>query len=160
MNNLTQEKLNSKEAYLNKQQEQMLALYEKATRDERNAIMRHIDSFLLTCNQGENSFWLKFRSKLERLNEKSILFPLGRIYLTPGASKELESANQEPFEFLSKHQTGDWGIVGKEDSQENDFSVKNGFRILSAYKTNKNVKLWIITEADRSCSTILLPEEY
>jgi hypothetical protein len=158
--NLTQNQLDAKQAYLNQQSEQMLALYEKATRNERNAIMRHIDSFLSTCNESEKAFWLKFRSKLERLNEKSILFPLGRIYLTPGASEELEMANQEPFEFLAKHQRGDWGIVGKEDSQENDFSVKNGFRILSAYKTNKNVKLWIITEADRSCSTILLPEEY
>jgi len=160
MNNLTQEKLNAKEAYFNQQLEQMLALYKKATRDERNAIMRHIDSFLSTCNQSEKSFWLKFRSKLERLNEKAVLFPLGRIYLTAGAVEELKSADQEPSEFLAKHQIGDWGIVGKEDSQENDFSVKNGFRILSAYKTNNDTKLWIITEADRSSTTILLPSEY
>lgn len=158
--NLTQEKLDAKEAYLNQQQEEMLALYEKATRDERNAIMRHIDSFLSTCNQSEKSFWLKFRSKLERQNEKSILFPLGRIYLTPGAIETLDESNQQPFEFLELHQKGNWGIVGKEDSQENDFSVKNGFRVLSAYKTNKDVKLWIITEADRSSTTILLPTEY
>jgi hypothetical protein len=158
--NLTQEKLDAKVAYLNQQSERMLTLYEKVTNDERKAIIGHIDSFLLTSNQSEKSFWLKFRSKLERLNEKAILFSLGRIYLTPGANEALDESKQEPFEFLSRHQTGDWGIVGKEHSQENDFSVKNGFRILSAYKTNKDTKLWIITEADRSSTTILLPSEY
>ncbi|MEJ7863403.1 MAG: hypothetical protein WKF90_17365 [Pyrinomonadaceae bacterium] len=58
------------------------------------------------------------------------------------------------------HQKGDWGIVGKEDWKENDFSVKEGFRILSAYKTAEGVKLWVITEADRSSMTILLLIEY
>ncbi|HEY8559461.1 MAG TPA: hypothetical protein VIL74_03580 [Pyrinomonadaceae bacterium] len=160
MNNLTQNLLDAKQAYLNQQQEQMLALYEKATRDERNAIIRHIDSFLFTCNQSEKAFWLNFRQKLERLNEKAVLFPLGSIYLTRGASEAMDESNQEPFEFLERHQKGDWGVVCKEDSKENEFSVKNGFRILSAYKTNNDAKLWIITEADRSSTTILLPCEY
>jgi hypothetical protein len=158
--NLTQEKLNAKQAYLNQQTEQMLALYEKADTGERNAIIKHIDSFLSGCNQDKKQFWLKFRSKLEVLNEKAVLFPLGKIYLTVGAKEALADSIQFPNEFLEKHQKGDWGIVGKEDSQENDFSVKNGFRILSAYKTKGDVKLWIITEADRSSTTLLLPSEY
>lgn len=158
--NLTQNQLDAKEAYLNQHTEQMLSLYEKASRDERNAIMRHIDSFLSTCNLSEKSFWLKFRNKLERLNEKSILFPLGRIYLTAGANEALDESKQEPFEFLSRHQRGDWGDICDEDIKENELSLKQGFRLLSSYRTNQGVKLWCITEHDRSSSTILLPSEY
>jgi hypothetical protein len=65
-----------------------------------------------------------------------------------------------PIEFLSRHQTGDWGIVCDDDKRENDFSVREGFRILSSYKTSNGEKLWVITEADRSVTTILLPSEY
>lgn len=158
--NLTQKQSEAKQAYLNQQQEQMLALYEKASTDERKAIIKHIDSFISVCNQSEKSFWLKFRSKLERLNEKAILFPLGSIYLTAGANQALKESKQEPFEFLSKHQRGDWGDVCQEDKRENELSLKEGFRLLSSYKTNLGEKLWIISEADRSASTILLPSEY
>lgn len=158
--NLTQSQKEAKEAFLNQQSEQMLALYKNADTDERNAIIKHIDSFLSVCNQEEKNFWLKFRRKLERLNESAILFPLGQIFLTVGAKEAFEESGQNAFEFLSRHQTGDWGIVGKEDWKENEFSVENGFRILSAYKTKNDIKIWIITEADRSSSTILLPEEY
>lgn len=158
--NLTQKQSEAKQAYLNHQQEQMLALYEKADTDERKAIIRHIDSFLSTCNQKEKNFWLKFRRKLEFLNEKSVLFPLGQIFLMVGAKEALEESGENAFEFLSRHQTGDFGLVCKDDWKENEFSIKNGFRILSAYKTLNNIKVWVITEADRSSSTILLPEEY
>ena len=158
--NLTPTQKDAKQAYLNSQQEQMLALYEKADTGERNAIIKHVDSFLSTCNQEEKIFWLKFRRKLEVLNEITVLFPLGNVYMTIGAREALKEAEQEPFDFLARHQRGDWGIVGKEDAKENDFSVKNGFRILSAYKTNLAEKIWILTESDRSSSTILLPEEY
>jgi hypothetical protein len=92
--------------------------------------------------------------------QNKVLFLLGQVYLTQGARIALEEANQDAFEFLSLHQTGNWGIVGKEDAQENEFSLKNGFRLLSAYRTSKNEKLWIITEADRSSTTLLLPSEY
>jgi hypothetical protein len=158
--NLTQSQKEAKEAFLNQQSEQMLSLYEKADTTERKAIIGYVDSFLSSCNQEEKSFWLKFRQKLERLNEKTILFPLGSIYLTVGAKEALEESGQNAFEFLSRHQTGNFGIVGKEDWKENEFSIKNGFRILSAYKTNNDVKIWVITEADRSSTTILLPSEY
>ncbi len=160
MNNLTQNQMYAKEVYLNYQQEQMLALYEKADTSERNAIIGHIDSFLSTCNQDEKTFWLKFRRKLEILNEKTFLFPLGEVYLTIGAREALAESNQEPFEFLSRHQTGDWGDLGQVDIDENIRSLEVGYRLLSAYKTEKGEKLWIITEADRSLTTILLPSEY
>jgi hypothetical protein len=89
-----------------------------------------------------------------------MLFELGRIVATPGALRALEAAEQQPAEFLDRHVNGDWGDLGDEDKQENEFSVRNGFRILSAYTTNAGEKIWIITEADRSATTLLLPEEY
>ena len=87
-------------------------------------------------------------------------FPLGRVVATPGTLRALEEANQTPFEFLERHQAGDWGELCDEDKSENEFSVRNGFRILSAYRTRLDVKIWVITEADRSATTLLLPHEY
>jgi hypothetical protein len=87
-------------------------------------------------------------------------FPLGRVVATPGALRALEQANQNPFEFLTRHQAGDWGELCEEDKRENEFSVPNDFRILSAYRTRNGVRIWVITEADRSATTLLLPHEY
>ncbi len=87
-------------------------------------------------------------------------FSLGQVVATPGALEVLEDAGQLPDEFLRKHVAGDWGDVDDHDRRENEFSVDKGFRILSAYQTNKGVKLWVITEADRSSTCLLLPEEY
>lgn len=87
-------------------------------------------------------------------------FNLGHIVATPGALKALNDAGQLPDEFLRRHVTGDWGDLDAEDRRENEFSVGNGFRILSAYETTKGVKLWVITEADRSSTCVLLPDEY
>ncbi len=67
---------------------------------------------------------------------------------------------QVPADFLARHEQGDWGEVCNEDKQENEYSVTKRLRILSAYRTSKDVKLWVITEADRSVTTILLPNEY
>src|SRR5688500_249308 len=114
MNNLTQTQINAKEAYLNRQQEQMLAIYEKAEKSERNAIIKQIDGFLSVVSEDQRIFWLKFRRKLETLNERSILFSLGNVYMTIGAREALAESNQQPFEFLRRHQTGDYGIIGKE----------------------------------------------
>ena len=160
MNNLTQNQLHAKESYLNQQSEQMLSLYEKADTSERKAIIGHIDSFLSICNSDEKCFWLKFRRKLEVLNEKAMLFPLGQIFLTIGAKDALEESCENAFEFLSRHQTGDWGEICDEDKQENELSLREGFRLLSSYRTNQGVKLWCITEYNRSVTTLLLPEEY
>ena len=91
---------------------------------------------------------------------KQPLFALGRLVATPGALDVLTHAGQSPAEFLSRHQHGDWGECCEEDARENDHSVKQGFRILSVYHTCKDEKLWVITEADRSVTTLLLPSEY
>ncbi len=92
--------------------------------------------------------------------QNKVLFPLGEIYLTIGVQEALEESNQMPNEFLAKHQSGNWGLVCEDDKKENELSVKEGFRILSAYKTDRDVKIWVITEADRRSTTILLPTEY
>ncbi len=92
--------------------------------------------------------------------ENKVLFDLGQTEMTPSAMEALEESNQLPNEFLAKHQSGDWGDVCEDDKRENDFSVREGFRILSSYKTNLGEKLWVITEADRSSTCVLLPEEY
>lgn len=88
------------------------------------------------------------------------LFPFGQIVATPGALALLEKANKSPLEFLSRHLRGDWGDLCQEDKTENELSLKFGFRLLSSYPVTKTKKLWIITEADRSVTTLLLPEEY
>lgn len=87
-------------------------------------------------------------------------FRLGQLVATPGALKALEATGQSPHEFLQRHSSGDWGDLDEEDRKENEFSVEEGFRILSAYYLNNGTKIWIITEADRSSTCILLPEEY
>ena len=87
------------------------------------------------------------------------LFPLGKTVATPGALKLLEENDVDPSDLIDRHVSGDWGIVSKADWKENELSLKEGFRILSAYKVG-NEKVWIITEADRSSTCILLPSEY
>jgi hypothetical protein len=98
--------------------------------------------------------------QITEINRLLSRFPLGRVVATPGALRALEKGNQNPFEFLARHQAGDWGDLCEEDKRENEFSVENGFRILSAYRTRNNTRIWVITEADRSATTLLLPEEY
>jgi len=87
-------------------------------------------------------------------------FVLGQTFITPGAEEAIQIAGQTAIEFLRRHMSCDWGEVSEEDAQENEFSLKEGFRLLSAYQTGKGQKLWIITEADRSATTVLLPYEY
>jgi hypothetical protein len=89
-----------------------------------------------------------------------MLFPLGPIVATPGAPEALEQAKQSPAEFLDRHMQGDWGELNDADKQENELSVTHGCRILSAYTTAAGERSWVLTEADRSVTTILLPSEY
>jgi hypothetical protein len=92
-------------------------------------------------------------------------FPLGQVVATPGAIEAMEEAGQTPDFFLDQHVAGNWGIVNEEDGALNDQALIDGSRILSAYRTLKGVKLWVITEAtddngQRGATTFLLPEEY
>ena len=87
-------------------------------------------------------------------------FPLGETYITPGAQEALDIAGETAIQYLRRHISGDWGELSEDDVKENEVSVQEGFRLLSSYRTVKGQKIWIITEADRSSTTILLPSEY
>ena len=88
------------------------------------------------------------------------LFSLGQVVATPGALDLLDRAATNAVDLLLRHQCGDWGSVPPEDAEENQRSVEAGDRILSSYFLNDAERLWIITEADRSSTTLLLPDEY
>jgi hypothetical protein len=87
-------------------------------------------------------------------------FPLGQVVATPGALEALEAANEEPLPYLRRHAHGDWGELEPYDVTENERSLINNLRLLSAYTLTDGTRIWIITEADRSVTTMLLPEEY
>jgi hypothetical protein len=87
------------------------------------------------------------------------LFPLGQTAATPGALNALRDLGLPPTVLLSRHVVGDWGDVDADDWRANDDALKNGERIFSAYVIS-GVKFWVITEADRSSTTLLLPEDY
>ena len=89
-----------------------------------------------------------------------MLFELGQVVATPAALRVIQEAGQLPAAFLDRHVTGDWGELGDEDKQANERALREDLRILSAYTTSASVKLWVITEADRSATTMLLPNEY
>jgi hypothetical protein len=90
----------------------------------------------------------------------SAKFALGQVVGTPGAIEALEASNQTASAFLDRHIQGDWGDLDEEDRKLNDEAIQEGSRIFSAYHTAKGVKVWVITEADRSSTCLLLPEEY
>ena len=85
--------------------------------------------------------------------------PLGRVVATPGALKLLSEIGEDPFDYLARHATGDWGDLCAFDRGQNEIALREGYRVLSSYDVPAG-RVWIITEADRSTTTILLPEEY
>jgi hypothetical protein len=91
---------------------------------------------------------------------KRPLFPLGNTLATPGALEVLRESGESPWKFLKRHAQGDWGEVCQADWRANVEALEQGERLLSAYTTKLGRRIWIISEADRSATTILLPEEY
>jgi hypothetical protein len=97
---------------------------------------------------------------------KQPLFKMGQCVATPGALAALEQTEEYPWQFLSRHVAGDWGVVGTEDAEANNQALKDGSRILSAYLLNDGqTKIWVITEAEddhgnRAATTLLLPSDY
>ena len=89
-------------------------------------------------------------------------FEIGQVVATPGALEALEVSGVSPLQLLRRHQRGDWGEVPHQDAKENERSVRDGFRILSSYPVEESgdERVWIITEADRSSTCLLLPSEY
>jgi hypothetical protein len=92
-------------------------------------------------------------------------FSLGQVVATPGALEAIRDAGQSPADFLSRHVSGDWGDLCDDDRRLNNLALTDGSRLLSAYKTLRGERLWIITEAaddsgHRAATTILLASEY
>ena len=85
--------------------------------------------------------------------------PLGQVLATPGALQLLAEIGETPFGYLARHAAGDWGDLCAFDRRQNEVALRDGHRILSSYGTLAG-KVWVITEADRSATTVLLPEEY
>ena len=94
---------------------------------------------------------------MSSLHQTKIRFPLGQIVITRNAAGRLST--REIHESLKRHESGDWGELDPADTHENERALRDGNRILSAYGTGEN-RFWIITEADRSVTTVLLPEDY
>jgi len=90
--------------------------------------------------------------------ERIVSFPLGQVVITANARDKVHPA--DVMIGLRRHAAGDWGDLDEHDRQENEVSLAQGFRLLSAYKDRSGTKFWVVTEADRSATTILLPEDY
>jgi hypothetical protein len=88
------------------------------------------------------------------------LFPLGQVVATPGALEALQSAGKDPQEYLQRHSQGDWGDLDPHDVQANQQALQDGDRLLSSYQVTDTLKVWIISEWDRSATTVMLPSEY
>lgn len=118
----------------------------------------------------ETHYTRRVRESRDRINvsgvetvpfdEMSGKFDLGKVVATPGALRALRDSGDNGAAYIRRHASGDWGDVGPGDSRLNDQAVKEGSRILSSYELSDGTKLWIITEWDRSVTTLLLPSEY
>jgi len=118
--------------------------------------------FRLSWDEG-NSVWVSsfyVETPESKRRNPPHLFPLGETVATTGALAALEASGQDPAAFLTRHVTGDWGEMPAEDVRENERSLLYGSRLMSSYRTTKDVKLWVISEWDRSVTTLLLPSEY
>jgi hypothetical protein len=96
----------------------------------------------------------------DKRRQNSPKFDLGSVVATPGALEALEQNRTNPAQLIARHLSGDWGDLDMEDKRLNDSAVKAGGRILSSYILPDGSKIWIITEWDRSYTTLLLPSEY
>ncbi len=95
---------------------------------------------------------------MEEIHHSKIKFNPGRLVATLGALDQIDPVSMQIA--IHRHLTGDWGDVCPEDREENERSLREGCRLLSVYHDRKGVKFWIITEWDRSATTVLLPDEY
>ena len=95
----------------------------------------------------------------ERRQTRPVRLPLGHVVATPGALEVVRNHGLDIVGLLHRHRAGDWGAVSDQDARANDHAVTEGTRVLSAYETTGG-RIWIITEADRSATTVLLPSEY
>jgi len=87
-------------------------------------------------------------------------FHPGKVVATPGALAALEASGESLLGYVARHVSGDWGEVDASDARENELSLEHGWRLLSAYSLKSGIKIWVITEVDRSSTCVLLPQEY
>lgn len=92
--------------------------------------------------------------------DHSSRFPLGQLLATPTALSALVQQKVSPWALVRRHEQGDWGELDEHDRQANEQALTDGIRLLSAYALPDSTRIWVITEADRSATTLLLPEEY
>ena len=111
---------------------------------------------LLSAEEDAKAFEQAKRERIE--NQKGPLFELGQVVSTPGAFEAL--TREDMTKALGRHHRGDWGDVDGEDWQENELSLREGFRLFSVYHAASGTRFWVITEADRSSTCVLLPDEY
>lgn len=93
-------------------------------------------------------------------SDNKVLFATGRLLVTNGALEATKKVGQGLEPLIDRHMAGDWGDLEREDKVQNDEALKLGNRVLSSYNLSDGVKVWIITEWDRSATTILLPSDY
>jgi hypothetical protein len=86
------------------------------------------------------------------------IFTLGLLYITPNAARSVPA--DEVFKALARHAAADWGTLDQHDWGENDKAIGNGGRVFSAYQARRGIRFYVITESDRSTTTVLLPEDY
>ena len=89
---------------------------------------------------------------------RPVHFELGRVLITPNAMHSIPA--QEVQAALARHAAGDWGDIDEHDRRENELTLSEGLRLMSVYQVKPRMRFWIITEADRSATTVLLPEDY
>ncbi|CAG9184114.1 Type I restriction endonuclease subunit M [Cupriavidus respiraculi] len=98
--------------------------------------------------------------RISHLLRRPARFGLGLLCITTGAWQALNAGGEDPLVYLARHVTGDWGDLCEEDRRANESAVSKGGRLHSAYRIGDGPRLWVITEADRSITTLLLPTEY
>jgi hypothetical protein len=92
--------------------------------------------------------------------ENQPLFELGQLLMTSGVAELVQQEGLDPIPFIIRHGKGNWGDLDAEDLRANEIALNTGSRLFSSYNLSNNRKLWVITEWDRSCTTLLLPNEY
>ena len=114
---------------------------------------------MIFCLMPEREPQAHQEESLEKRAMPKVLFDMGQIVVTPGASYGLHLIERHPVQLLARHATGDWGRLPEQDIEENERSLKHGYRLFSAYDV-EDARFYVITEHDRSVTTVLLPEEY
>ncbi|MDO9107133.1 MAG: type I restriction endonuclease subunit M [Methylovulum sp.] len=114
-------------------------------------------------NQSQSQKQTRTESTAESAHETTaskLLFDPGQVVATPGALEAMQKNQCLSLDLLLRHLTGDWGTIPKEDAKANRQALKEGSRLMSSYPLDDGARVWVITEADRSSTTFLLPEEY